>query len=59
MSEFMLSIMRMNDDELIEYIIGLSEARAIELSRVPIVWEEVDVFTNKIESVKAEILRRM
>ena len=59
MSEFVLEIMRMADDELIDYIVGLSEARAVELGKNSIIWEEVDKYTDKIETVRAELLRRM
>ena len=59
MSDFVLEIMRMADDELIDYIIGLSEARAVELYKTPIIWDNVDKYTDKIETVRAEILRRM
>ena len=59
MSEFMLSIMRMADDELIDYIIGLSDTRAVEMFKDPIPWDDIDKYTDKIETVRAELLRRM
>ena len=59
MSEFVLNLMRMTDEELIEYLVGEAEARAVEASRDEINWDVVDVITDKIEHIKGELLRRM
>ncbi len=59
MSEFVLSLMRMTDEELIEYLIGESESRAVEAGRDEVDWNTVDTITDKIEHIKAELLRRM
>ena len=63
MSDFVLSIMRMDDNELLEFLIGEVEARAIDIYRAnPITereWEIIDKRTDKIETIKAELLRRM
>lgn len=63
MGDFMLSIMRMTDEELLEYLIGEAEQRAIHIyQNDPITedeWKIVDRHTDKIETIKAEILRRM
>ena len=63
MNKFLLSISRMNDEELLEYLIGEAEDRAIyiyqndEISEET--WKKIDARTDKIETIKAEILRRM
>jgi hypothetical protein len=63
MSDFVLSIMRMDDNDLLEYLIGEVEARAIDIYRAdPITedeWKIIDKRTDKIETIKAELLRRM
>lgn len=63
MSAFVLNIMRMNDDELIEYLIGEAETRAVDIYRSdPITeeeWKIIDKRTDNIETIKAELLRRM
>lgn len=63
MSDFILNIMRMDDNELIEYLIGEAEVRAIKLSKnTPLTekeWKLIDKRTDKIETIKAELLRRM
>ena len=59
MSEFVLSLMRMTDEELIEYLIGEAESRAVEAGREKVDWDVVDVITDKIEHAKSELLRRM
>ena len=59
MNDFVLKIMRMGDDELIDYIIGLSDTRAVEMFKNPIPWDDIDKYTDKIETVRAELLRRM
>ncbi len=63
MSEFMLAIMRMNDDELLEYLINKAESRAVYVnSRSRITeddWHVIDNYTTQIESIKSEIKRRM
>ena len=63
MNKFLLSISRMTDEELLEYLVGESEARAIyiyqndEISEET--WKKIDARTDKIETIKAELLRRM
>ena len=63
MSDFMLSIMRMTDEHLLEYLVAEAEQRAIYIYQTDpiteIEWETVDRHTDKIESIKAELLRRM
>jgi hypothetical protein len=63
MSDFVLSVMRMDDNELIEYLIGEVESRAIRIYTTdPITeedWKIIDMRTDKIETIKAELLRRM
>ena len=63
MSDFVLSIMRMDDNELLEFLVGEVEARAIDIYRAdPITereWEIIDRRTDKIETIKVELLRRM
>lgn len=63
MSDFVLNIMRMDDNELLEYLIGEAEARAIDIyTNNPITekeWKIIDSRTDKIETIKAELLRRM
>ena len=53
----------MDDKELIEYLIGEVEARAIYIyQHDPITeedWIKIDARTDKIETMKAELLRRM
>lgn len=63
MNDFVLNIMRMDDNELIEYLIGEVESRAIDIYKSdPIteeMWKIIDKRTDKIETIKAELLRRM
>jgi hypothetical protein len=63
MNDFVLNIMRMDDNELIEYLIGEVESRAIDIYKNdPIteeMWKIIDKRTDKIETIKAELLRRM
>ena len=63
MSDFILNIMRMTDEELLEFLVGEAEARAVYISVTPHMtetdWRVVDEHTDKIESIKAELLRRM
>lgn len=63
MNDFILNIMRMDDNELLEYLIGEAEARAIDIYQSdPITekeWKIIDKRTDKIETIKAELLRRM
>jgi hypothetical protein len=62
-NKFVLNISRMKDEELLEYLVGEAEARAIYIyHNDPITeeeWISVDTRTDKIETIKAEILRRM
>jgi hypothetical protein len=59
---FIRDINRMNTNELIEFLIGEVEARAIYIyQNDPITeeeWIKIDDRTDKIENIKAEILRR-
>ena len=63
MNDFVLNIMRMDDNELLEYLVGEAEARAIYIyQNDPITeeeWIKIDARTDKIETIKAELLRRM
>ena len=63
MNDFVLNIMRMDDNELLEYLIGEVEARAIDIYKSESItekmWEIIDKRTDKIETIKAELLRRM
>lgn len=63
MSDFVLNIMRMDDNELLEYLIGEVESRAVDIYiSNPIteeMWKIIDKRTDKIETIKAELLRRM
>ena len=63
MNDFVLKIMRMDDDELLEYLIGEAEARALDIYRSNFIteegWKIIDKRTDKIETIKAELLRRM
>ena len=63
-NKFVLNISRMTDEELLEYLVGEAEARAIYIyQNNPITeeeeWIKIDARTDKIETIKAEILRRM
>ena len=62
-NQFLLAISRMTDEELIEYLIGEAEIRALHIYQTnPIEeedWKLIDKRTDKIETIKAEILRRM
>lgn len=62
-NKFVLNIIRMTDEELLEYLVGEAEARAIYIyQNDPIEeedWIKIDARTDKIETIKAEILRRM
>ena len=62
-NKFVLNIIRMTDEELLEYLVGEAEARAIYIyQNDPITeeeWISVDARTDKIETMKAELLRRM
>ena len=62
-NKFVLNISRMTDEELLEYLVGEAEARAIYIyQNDPIAdeeWIKIDARTDKIETIKAEILRRM
>lgn len=63
MSNFVLNIMRMDDNELIEYLIGEAETRAIDICKSDYIteemWKIIDKRTDTIETIKAELLRRM
>lgn len=62
-NKFVLNIIRMTDEELLEYLVGEAEARAIYIyQNDPITeeeWISVDARTDRIETIKAEILRRI
>lgn len=53
----------MNDEELLEYLVGEAEARAIYIYQNDTIdedtWKRIDTRTDKIETIKAELLRRM
>ena len=62
-NQFILNISRMTDEELLEFLVGEAEARAIYIyQNDPITeeeWIKIDTRTDKIETIKAELLRRM
>lgn len=62
-NKFVLNIIRMTDEELLEYLIGEAEARAVYIYQNDEInedtWKKIDTRTDKIETIKAEILRRM
>lgn len=62
-NKFVLNISRMTDEELLEFLVGEVEARAIYIyQNDPILneeWIKIDTRTDKIETIKAELLRRM
>ena len=62
-NKFVLNISRMNDEELLEYLVGEAEARAIYIYQNDEIdedtWKKIDARTDKIETIKAELLRRM
>lgn len=59
---FIRDINRMSTNELIEFLVGEVEARAIYIyQNDPITdkdWVKINDRTDKIENIKAEILRR-
>lgn len=62
-NKFVLNIIRMTDEELLEYLIGEVESRAIDIymhnSITEEMWKIINKRTDKIETMKAELLRRM
>ena len=62
-NKFVLNIIRMTDEELLEYLIGEAETRAIYIYQNDIIdeehWKKIDTYTDKIETVRAELFRRM
>ena len=62
-NKFLLNISRMTDEELLEYLVGEAEARGLYFYQTdPITeedWIKIDARTDKIETIKAELLRRM
>lgn len=62
-SKFLLAVSRMTDEELLEYLVGEAEIRAVAIYQNDILtdedWERVDERTERIETIKSEILRRM
>ena len=62
-NKFVLNIIRMTDEELLEYLVSEAEARAIYIyQNDPITeedWIKIDTRTDKIETIKSELLRRM
>lgn len=63
-SKFLLAVSRMTDEELLEYLVGEAEIRAVTLYQCDTIlseedWERVDERTERIEIIKGEILRRM
>ena len=63
-NKFVLDIIRMTDEELLEYLISEAEIRATILYQYDTIlsdedWKQVDERTDRIEVIKDEILRRM
>lgn len=62
-SKFLLAVSRMTDEELLEYLVGEAEVRAVTIYQHDTLteedWERVDERTERIEVIKGEILRRM
>ena len=62
-SKFLLAVSRMTDEELLEYLVGEAEIRAVTIYQNNILteedWERIDERTERIEVIKGEILRRM
>lgn len=62
-SKFLLAVSRMTDEELLEYLVGEAEVRAVTIYQNDILteedWERIDERTERIEVIKGEILRRM
>ena len=62
-NRFVLNISRMTDEELLEYLVGEAEARAVFIHLNDTIdedtWQKIDSRTDKIETIKAELLRRM
>lgn len=62
-SKFLLAVSRMTDEELLEYLVGEAEVRAIAIYQNDILteedWKRIDERTEHIETIKGEILRRM
>lgn len=62
-SKFLLAVSRMTDEELLEYLVGEAEIRAVTIYQNDILteedWERIDERTERIEIIKGEILRRM
>jgi hypothetical protein len=62
-SKFLLAVSRMTDEELLEYLVGEAEIRAVAIYQNDVLteedWERVDERTERIETIKSEILRRM
>ena len=62
-NKFLLSISRMKDEELLEFFVGEVETRANYIYQNDILseddWIKIDSRTDKIETMKAELLRRM
>ena len=62
-SKFLLAVSRMTDEELLEYLVGEAEVRAVAIYQNDILteedWKRIDERTERIETIKGEILRRM
>lgn len=62
-NKFVLNVIRMTDEELLEYLVGEAEARAVDIYQNDFItedmWKIIDKRTDKIETIKAELLRRM
>ncbi len=63
-NKFVLDIIRMTDEELLEYLVSEAEIRATILYQYDTIlsdedWKQVDERTDRIEVIKGEILRRM
>ena len=61
MSNFMLDIMRMSDEELIEYLVELVEDKTVMslYSTSHDVLTKISKYEDIVESIKNELLRRM
>lgn len=63
-NKFVLNVIRMTDEELLEYLISEAEIRATILYQYDTIltdedWKHIDERTDRIEVIKGEILRRM
>lgn len=61
MSNFMLDIMRMSDEELIEYLVELVEDKTVMslYSTNRDILTQISKYEDIVDSIKNELLRRM